>query len=321
MIKYLCNQGKVAIKLKEYKMKRTLKNKLLTTLAILALLYQVSVVRGSELDARVAQASANLRIAAETHNFDCGEGDVRVNPKGVVELGKAQVGYDALFRQALDEDGKVGDLQTIIHKLSLRGENMNLEAGRTSLRQFGNVGTVDSFDNYMAGKGMTRNFTGVFAEHKPSHLTLGVCSSDTTMSPTHWDMLAASWSPYICENLGIQVHGAATKDHLEKAGVAVSLKPTEKLALLADAVYSRDGTSAMLLGNYQANDKLKVFGGAEVTAPSDSTATGKAIAGVEGKLRRGFHAIGAVQQDFSFGKGGEETTAILGVRFSAEKAL
>jgi len=305
-------------------MKNNLRKKMLITLAAIALLFSVTMTSASSLqeaEMRAAHASLSLRTAAEVHNFDHVEGDAIVSPSASTEIGDTKLSYAGTFRKTADSEGNRSDLQTFVHKAGIETEDWRFEAGRTSLREFGGVKTVDSFDNDMSAKGMSRNFTGVFASHRPSHLTLAVGSSDGTMSPSHWDMLTGSWHHRFGDKVGVQIHGSATKDHLEKAGLAVEVRPTDRLSLLADGVYTRNSTAAMLLANMKASDRVKLFAGAEITAPCDSTATGKVIAGVEGNLGHGFHAVGAVNQDFSFGHGGEETTAILGLRFNTDRTL
>lgn len=297
-----------------------MKRKILELLVIISTLWHLNVAEAqvpAEME-RSAHASITLRTTGETHNEDYAEGDVMLMPSASAQMGKAKLNYDGVFRKTANTDGEVGDLQTFVHKMGIANDEWALTLGRNSLREFGGTTTTVGFDNYMSGKGLSRTFTGAFVGHQPSHLTLGIVSSDTEIGPSHWDMLMGSWSHRFDDRFGIQIHGAATQDHLEKAGLAVEWKPTDRVSLLADAVYGRDGTSAMVAGNYNLLERIKLFAGAEVTAPSDSTATGKVVAGAEGDLGHGFKAVGAVQQDIS---SDGQTTAVLGFKFLGTRRL
>ena len=296
--------------------------KLARTLAILGTLINVSVaVAQPQKTEQNTQASIALRSTGETHNADYAEGDVILAPKVSTQIGPAQVNYTGIFRRTANTDGETSDLQTFVNKVGVANDTWNLQLGRCSFRQFGDVSTTDNFDNDMSAKGMGRSFTGAFVGYLPVNLTLGVCSSDGEMKWDHGDMLMTSWSHCFDEHLGFQLHGAVTEDHLEKAGLAVEYKPTDSVSLLADAVYSRSGTSTMLLGNFQASENVKLFAGAEVTDSRDDGTSGKAVVGLEGKLGHGFNAVGAVQQSFSSDSSDNNTTVVLGLRFNASRSL
>lgn len=306
-------------------MKKLMNHTLLHYLAIFSAMWGMhtaAVQSAHAEDASAAKAHATLaaRATAEAHNTDYVECDGMLMPKAVADIGGVDLKYSGVFRRTANSDGERSKLQTFVNKVGVESDNWDFEVGRSNLRQFANETSTVGFDNYTSAK-LSRTFTGAFATHKPSNVTLGLCASDTAFGPSHVDEVLGSWSHRFGDQLGAQIHLAATLDCLEKAGLAVEWSPTDRASLLADAVYSKTGTSGMLLGNYQASDRVKLFAGGEVTAPCDSGATGKFVAGLEGDLGHGVKAIGAVQHDCSFHHGGDETMAVLGIKVNGNKTL
>ena len=295
--------------------------KLIRTLAIVGTLCNMPFAQAgtpADADQRPTRGSITLRTTGETHNEDYAEGDVMVTPKLTTEVGDTELKYTGNFRKATNTDGETTELQTITHKVSADNGTWGLTLGRSSIREFGDASTTVGFDNYMAGKGMTRTFTGAIADYHPLDLTLGIVSSDTTMSPAHWDMLLTSWHHHFAGGWGVQFNIASTKGHVEKAGLALEWHPTDDIRVLADTVYTRSQTSGMLLANLQLAEKIKLFGGAEITVPEHGEKTGKLLAGLEGDLGHGFTATTAVQHDFAEH---DDTKLVFGFKFKGDRDL
>lgn len=295
--------------------------KLIKTLAIIGTLCNMSFAEAEtpiDADQHPVRGSITLKTTGETYNTDYAEGDVMATPKVTTQVGDNEIKYTGTFRKATNTDGETTDLQTIAHNVTIDNGIWDWTFGRTSLREFGGTTATVGFDNYMAGKGMTRTFTGAFVGYQPLDVVFGIGSSDTTLSPSHWDMLMASWHHHFENGWGIQANIAATEDHVEKAGLAVEYKPTDDISLLADGVYGKTETSGMLLANLQLWDKAKLFAGGEVTAPDEGKTTGKLICGVETQFGHGLIGTAAVQHDFA---DNDKTKVVLGVKLKGVKDL
>ena len=294
-------------------------NKTIRMLAIISMLANVpDITAETTRPERTNDAKVVFMANGETHNQDYAEGEMYVAPEATTKIGDSTLQYKGMFREAADSDGGQTGLQTITHTVSASNDDWDLTLGRKGMRSFGGTTTTVGFDNYMAGKGFTRNFTGTFATYKPWGITAGVASTDTTMSPSHWDMLVGSWSHRFDDCVGVQTHLAATEDHVEKAGLAVEWKTNDRLSLLMDCVYGRSSSSALIAADFQASKDIMLFAGAEATMPKDDDATGKIVAGVEGNLGHGCKAVGAVEQ----GVGPDsDTKVVLGFKFKNTKDL
>ena len=300
--------------------KLSVDNKLLRTLAIMASLFYGEIIIG-ETEIRPDHTTTAAMVVdsrGEAHNEDYAEADMLLTPKASTQIGEAKVDYSGTFRKVTNTDGETGDLQTITHKVNVDSDELKLKLGRDNLRKFGDTTTTVGFDNFLCGKGFNRNFTGAFLEHKPSELTLGAVSKDTEMSPGHWDMLLANWNHRFETGVGTQLHLVVTREMLERAGIAVEYRPSDKTILLLDTVYKRPETSVLLAGNFKASEDTKFFAAAELTDSHNARATGKIIAGVEKNLGHGLKATGAIEQDVL---SENTTTAIIGLKFNGSMDL
>lgn len=287
--------------------------KLVRMLAILGAIINLTVAKAQTpvRERHMPEATLTLRTTAEAHNADYVEADAMLMPKAEAQIGDAQVGYAGTFRKVVDSDGHTSDLQTFVNKLSFVNDDWEVVVGRDVLRSFGGTTTTVGFDNWMSGNGLGRQYTGGFVGHHPSGLKLGLVSSDGEIGPRHLDTLMGTWSHQF-DKLGVQVHGSATEDHLEKAGLALEWRPTDRLRLLADGVYTRNGTAAMLAGNFALTDNVTLFAGSGVNAPENDSATTRFVVGAEGNLGHGFKAIGAVEHEES---SEPDTRVVVGVKF------
>lgn len=295
-------------------------NKLMRLLAIMGALTcgKIVIAETEGKTNHVPHASITMDARTEAQNDDYAEADVLLTPKVIEKVGDTEVKYSGTFRKLTNTDGETKDLQTITHNVKVNNGAWNLALGRTGFRTFGDTTATVDFDNAMAGKGLTRIFTGAFVGYEPTGLTVGIASSDTEMSLRHWDMLMASWSHHFSDSLGFQVHAAATEDAVEKAGLALECKPTDNIRLLADSVYSKTGTTVMLGANVGLTEKLKLFAAAEITKPEEGETMSRVLTGVEGNLGNGFKAIGAVEQGIS---SDGSTKAIFGLKFNGSRDL
>ena len=275
-----------------------MKKQLVRMLAVLGAMwnFHVTAIETPTEPERDTHAMVTLKTTGEARTHDLAEQDVQVTPKIVTKVGDTDVTYTGLFRKETNTDGKTSDLQTIFHKLCVGDDTLGLDLGRVSFRKLSDETSTVNFDNCMAGKGVSRTFTGAFAEYKPWDLALGVAAEDGEISPAHWDMMMASWNHRFDDQLGVQVHAAVGRDEIKKAGIAVEYKPTDKVGILGDVLYSPTETTGLLLGNYQLADQIKLFGGATVTDADGKDTTGRAVIGAEAGIGYGLTVYGGVDQ-------------------------
>ncbi len=295
--------------------------KLMRMLAILGAVYNFSAIAAETAQTKPeqdTQASINLKTTAEVRGDDFAEGDIQLTPKITTKVGDADVTYTGLFRKETNTDGETTELQTIFHKLCFGDDTWGLDLGRVNFREFSDETATVNFDNCMAGKGVSRIFTGAFAEYKPWDLAIGAAASDGEISPAHLDMIMASWSHRFDDKLGVQLHTAVGHDEVKKAGIAVEYKPTENVGILADVIYSPTETTGMLLGNYKLTDKIKLFAGGNVTDPDGKDATGRAIIGGEADIGHDFKLFGGVDQTIG---SDHNTKVIIGFKCNGVKEL
>jgi len=298
-----------------------MKKQLVRMLAVLGAMWNFHVIAietPTEPD-RDTRATITLKTNAEARTHDLAEQDLQVMPKVVTKVGDTDVTYTGLFRKETNTDGKTSDLQTIFHKLCIGGEDLEMvEIGRVNFRKLLDESSTVNFDNCMAGKGVSRIFTGAFAEYKPWDLALGVAASDGEISPTHWDMIMGSWSHRFDDQLGVQVHAAVGRDEVKKAGIAVEYKPTDKVGILGDVLYSPTETTCLLLGNYQLADKIKLFGGATMTDADGKDTTARAVIGAEADVGHGLAVYGGVDQKIG---SDHDTRIAVGFKLSGSRDL
>ncbi len=297
-------------------------NKLIAKLALIGALIGFSIADAATIPEaeHTPHAAITARVTGETHDEDYAEGDVMLMPKVTAPVGDAEVRYNGVFRKTTNSEGETSDWATFVNKLTLSGDTWDFVLGRDSWRQFGGTTTTVGFDNFMSGKGLSRSFTGYDVTYKPWGLRLGVVASNGEIDWEDLDTGVISWSQEFADCVGVQIHMAATEDHLvEKAGLAIEWRPTDSLRILSDTVYGQaTGTSSLLACNVQLTPAMKLFAGAEVNAPCDDSATGRAVLGAEGDLGHGFKVIGGLQQGIL---NESETTAILGFIYKGDYTL
>ncbi|MBQ4471998.1 MAG: hypothetical protein II942_01970 [Alphaproteobacteria bacterium] len=296
-----------------------MRKQLIRMLAIAGAIFNLSITQGhaEEQVPQKAHATISVNANGEAHNADYAEAEVLVTPKATAQIRDAVATYTGTFRKLTKSDGTTDDWQTYAHKVSVADDTWNLTFGRHSLRKFGGTTTATGFDNAIAGT-LGRTFTGGFVGYKPYDLTIGLAATDGVIDPGHWNMLLASWSHRFDDVLGVHVFTGITKDHVEKAGLAIEYKPTDNFQVLLDGVYGKSKSVGLLAANYKLSDDVKLFAGSEVTIPDKGRTTGSLIGGVEGHLGHGIKLVGAVQQDLGHE---HETKAVFGFKFNGGRDL
>lgn len=297
------------------------KNKLLKTLAVMAALWGVTPkvnAEGADDQQHDLKTDANvtLFVNGEKTSGNKAFGDVTIKPHVGFELDQKGIYYEGSFYRLGEYKGAKTDWLTIMSKLVLHTEDWEAMLGRecTPFQTAGykNVPSSTFFSNDVRLNGTSRGFTGANLTYKPWGVELGCLSTDTRMTPTHWDSVLLGYKKQFNDQWGVQLQAAGGAKPLTYGGATVAWTPDKNNAVIGEVIYKNHKTTGVLSAKHNITDQLALFANAEVFKPSKGKIGGIAEAGISYDIGKGFRAVAGVQQ----GIGGEhKTQAMIGLQY------
>ncbi len=241
---------------------------------------------------------------------------ISLQPEITWEKDGYKLGYYGAFYREENNPGTDSAWSTVASKVQAENEEWAFEIGRTNTRQYAGhlcTPTTSSFDNQGAGKGTTRNYSGMILTHKGTGLSLGQVSPNGNLKLSNLDQTLLGWARELSEEWAIQLQVAGDGKGLSRAGATIKWQPTDTTTTVAEGFYKEDETTTLLTASHKLTANLTLFGGAQMTWPEKKESCALLTAGASYKLGSNFTLVTAVQEKIG---SDQETTGLLGLKYS-----
>ena len=242
--------------------------------------------------------------------------EITLKPQLEYKIGEYKVGYYGAFWCAKDSGEDIGKWVTTLNKVRVENEEWAVEIGKSGTREYASflyTPTTTGFDNRGIGKGTSRTYSGSILTHKQTGLTIGYVSSDTKISPSHWDSALLGWKVEPNNRWALHLQMAIKRNEILSSGVTLKWQPTDNTSIVAEGLYRNKETTALLTANHRITDNLKLFAGAQITSPYRGKPDGLATMGASYQIGKGFTLVIAGQQKLGTDRA---TTALFGIKYS-----
>lgn len=293
--------------------------KLLRFLAVIGTLCSFTPKASGAESQENTKAKADVTVFANAEQIDDQKtfGDLTVGPSASVEMGDYELGCAGMFYNSGYIDGTHGDWMINKACLQLKNSTGKLQVGRMQLRPdfaafLATPGTTGGINSWLCA-GDARIFTGAHYTHTDTGLGLGLYSTDTRMTPTHWDSGLATWEHRFDKEWGVAAHLGVGDKGLQDAGLTVAYTPTDKTSVVAEGIFRNKIAHGILGVNHKLTDTLTAFAGLEVDKADQGKVNGWLETGVNYKIGKGFSAVAAFRQDI----GGEHKPhGVIGIQYA-----